>query len=596
MKRISSISLVLAVSCLPGCPTTPTDKGDVGGIDTSVAITDDPDGDGYGIDRDCDNEDASVYPDAPELCDEKDNDCDEVVDEGATTTFYEDGDGDSFGAGAGVDACEAPPGHVAVDGDCDDADPTVAPGLPEQCDDKDNDCDGAIDEDVTIATWYRDADSDGYGDPEDAIDVCGVPEGYVSNALDCDDTSYLDPVNVAAGGVPLPDTGETGVWTDTAFGSLPGGALNPLGSIQEGIDLANTCVFVQPGEYAENIDFRGKDILVLGVDGADTTVIRAFENAPVVTFARGETAAAELRGFTVTGGRGSEERSSETASCGYRDSCTTTTLVYRGGGIFIDGAVPTLADLIVTENELPAYAYTEVSDTEFQYVYSRGGGVYVENGAPAIVRSVLSLNAADEGGGVWLDGASDVGVLNTVIHSNEASSGGGVLSSGTFRATSSIFAFNVGTGDGGNFGGGAFTVAGGATTLVNASLYANRSPGGSVYVGASGTTVLTNVIASKNALGAILDGEAGATLTVRYSDVYGGSGANWGSFPDRTGTTGNVSVDPAFMSADTLWDTSDLHLSSGSPGIDAGDPAAIYNDTDGSRNDLGAYGGPDGSW
>ncbi len=35
--------------------------------------------------------------------------------------------------------------------------------------------------------WYRDADDDGYGDPESSIDACETPEGYVDNDLDCDD-------------------------------------------------------------------------------------------------------------------------------------------------------------------------------------------------------------------------------------------------------------------------------------------------------------------------------------------------------------------------------------------------------------------------
>ena len=36
----------------------------------------------------------------------------------------------------------------------------------------------------------------------------------------------------------------------------------------------------------------------------------------------------------------------------------------------------------------------------------------------------------------------------------------------------------------------------------------------------------------------------------------------------------------------------DFHLRPGSPCIHAGDPAPVYNNRDGSRNDLGAYGGP----
>jgi hypothetical protein len=40
----------------------------------------------------------------------------------------------------------------------------------------------------------------------------------------------------------------------------------------------------------------------------------------------------------------------------------------------------------------------------------------------------------------------------------------------------------------------------------------------------------------------------------------------------------------------------DLHLKTNSPCIDAGNPDPAFNDVDGSQNDQGAYGGPDGDW
>jgi hypothetical protein len=40
--------------------------------------------------------------------------------------------------------------------------------------------------------YYRDADGDGYGNPEDTILECHAPEGYVSNNTDCDDNNAND--------------------------------------------------------------------------------------------------------------------------------------------------------------------------------------------------------------------------------------------------------------------------------------------------------------------------------------------------------------------------------------------------------------------
>ncbi len=138
-------------------------------------------------DDDCDDNDITVFPNAPELCDGKDNDCDGTIDEGVLNTYYRDQDGDGFGdAAVSTQACTAPSGFVSNDDDCDDADNTIYPNAPELCDGKDNDCDGTTDEGVQ-ATWYLDNDTDGFGDPLSSVLSCTQPSGYVTNSLDCDD-------------------------------------------------------------------------------------------------------------------------------------------------------------------------------------------------------------------------------------------------------------------------------------------------------------------------------------------------------------------------------------------------------------------------
>jgi hypothetical protein len=56
--------------------------------------------------------------------------------------------------------------------------------------------------------------------------------------------------------------------------------------------------------------------------------------------------------------------------------------------------------------------------------------------------------------------------------------------------------------------------------------------------------------------------------------------------------THNLDVDPKFENA--LDDN--YRLKSISTLVNAGDPAAAYNDVDGTRNDLGIFGGPAGDW
>ena len=186
-----------------------------GQIDEGVTNTfyADADGDGYGNaaisvqactppagyvadNTDCDDTNSNIHPGAPEICDGKDNNCNGQTDEGVTSTFYADADGDGYGnAAISVQACSAPAGYVASNTDCNDTDANIHPGAAEICDGKDNNCNGQTDEGVT-STFYADADKDGYGNPAISVQACLAPAGYVSNNKDCNDN---DPaINPAA--------------------------------------------------------------------------------------------------------------------------------------------------------------------------------------------------------------------------------------------------------------------------------------------------------------------------------------------------------------------------------------------------------------
>jgi len=136
---------------------------------------------------DCDDGGSEVHPGAPESCNQTDDDCDGSLDEGVTTTFYVDGDGDGHGRAEHTrEACAVPPGHAAAGDDCDDTLVTVFPGASETCNLRDDDCDGMTDE-LVRTTFHRDADGDGHGDASMRTEACTAPAGYVVSSTDCND-------------------------------------------------------------------------------------------------------------------------------------------------------------------------------------------------------------------------------------------------------------------------------------------------------------------------------------------------------------------------------------------------------------------------
>ena len=236
----------------------------------------DIDGDGAGTGAhcalaDCDETSTEVYEGAPETCNDRDDDCNGAVDDGLTrgcsitnvhgechgtescttgswggcTAVFptaescdnsdNDCDGaideelsracsnsNAYGTCRGTESCSA-----GDWGACSAAMPSA-----EICDGVDNDCDGAIDEDSSgSGTIYRDADGDGYGDPSVSRIACDSAPGWVENDDDCDDDDIA--VNPDAADAPddsFEDRNCDGLDGDRArliFASTTGNDRNP---------------------------------------------------------------------------------------------------------------------------------------------------------------------------------------------------------------------------------------------------------------------------------------------------------------------------------------------------------------------------------
>ena len=257
---------------LPGVDTIAVEVWDAFGQKTIATTSilfatsppeNDADGDGYadaaaGGD-DCDDHDATVYPDAAEIADGVDNGCDEFCTDalcGKVTMSSCIDEGTARGD-ADADCFVADP-KAANAGDCNDQDPATYPGAPDSVDFRDNDCDGEVDEIVS----HDDLDGDGFspwsGDCDDtdpsfgpeATEYCDGDDENCDGVLD-DDCLPFHTSPVLVGGVRMERT-------DIGVGETVG--LEALGFDPDG----------DPVSYAWTQDATLEGVALVGTDALAT--------------------------------------------------------------------------------------------------------------------------------------------------------------------------------------------------------------------------------------------------------------------------------------------------------------------------------------
>jgi hypothetical protein len=194
--------------------------------------------------------------------------------------------------------------------------------------------------------------------------------------------------------------------------------------------------------------------------------------------------------------------------------------------------------------------------------------------------------ADDEGGHIYinLDGGHTTTLRRVWMSNGNANYGGavyGLLSNIRFENTLSRY-------NDGWLSGGAFYLDTVTGKITNNVLYQNDSPEGSGISIANGTTLtVSNSVFRENLTGAALDVISGTVPTVRYNDFYQNT-SDFSGMSSVIGSSGNLAISPGFV--DQVG--GDFHLQSTSGLLNKGDPAIF--DTNGTRSDMGIYGGPYG--
>lgn len=206
-----------------------------------------------------------------------------------------------------------------------------------------------------------------------------------------------------------------------------------------------------------------------------------------------------------------------------------------GGAIYLENSDENFEDVIICKNEALGY----------------GGGIYMINSNPNLTGVSIHNNTANyDGGGIFCYSSIPTLIRITINHNSTQWHGGGIA---CFYNSD--------------------------LDLVNVTISKNIAYSGGCGVAClyNSDVTLLNSIIWDNGINEICIVDNGSIIAT-YSDIKDGTGQSYFG-------QGCIDADPLF----TNPVIGDFHLTALSPCIDAGNPDPIYNDPDGTRNDMGAY-------
>ncbi|MFO1462897.1 MAG: right-handed parallel beta-helix repeat-containing protein [bacterium] len=257
--------------------------------------------------------------------------------------------------------------------------------------------------------------------------------------------------------------------------------------------------------------------------------------------------------------------------------------IFMKSGVNLQGEDPsnTIIDAQGTDHVLDLFNYNGGVISNFTVTNGNddtGAGIRAENSSGTLQNLIVNGNrASDEGSGIYIKNSSGLVITNTVVYGNaESTSGGSDPAQVEIDDSNVTFNNNVvalGDSDGLrlNFGS--------AGTFENNIFYQNGFAGqGSGFAdtdAATSATILYNICFANSESDFFLNGMA---LTALQANNLSGTDS----------IANNFSANPLFNNPNG----GDFTLQVGSPAIQAGDPNPAFNNPDGTRNDIGAYGGP----